>query len=148
MAASSATNEALLREILAGHARLDEKVDGLAGVVEGVKADAREARDAARESAAATKAQDIPAKFAELKGQVEKIASDSRVDLVNSISKVTAEFRLGHGDHEGRLKKLEDARSRFAGATGLVGWISHYAPWLLTAAISAAAWLGLKGHHS
>lgn len=144
--ASSATNEALLREILTGHAQLNEKVTGLQGVVESVKTDAREARDAARESAAATKAQDLPAKIAELRGQVEKMASDSRSDLVNSIAKVTAEMRSGHGDHEGRIATLEAARNKFAGATGLMGWLGRNAPWMFTGIAAAAALFGLRDH--
>lgn len=144
--ASSATNEALLREILTGHAKLDEKVSGLAGAVEAVKADAREARDAARDSAAATKAQDIPAALEKLRGQVERSATDSRADLVNSISRVTSEMREGLSGHETRLQKLEAARSRFAGATGLLGWLSRHAPWLVTAGLALAAIFGLKVH--
>jgi outer membrane murein-binding lipoprotein Lpp len=152
--ASSAINEGLLRQILVGHAELKEQVAGLGATVESVKADAREARDAARESAAATKAQDLPAKIAELKGQVEKMAEGNRADLVNAISRVTAEVREGKADHGARLDahdirldKLEAGHNRFKGATGLIGWISRNMPWLMTALVAAAAIFDMKDRH-
>lgn len=145
--ANSATNEALLRELLAGHAGLAAEVKGLSGRVDGVDKAAREARDAARDSAAATRAQDIPAEMEKLRGQVAMIASDGRSDLVNAVTKVTEEMRKGLSDHDGRIKRLEDARSRFDGATGLLGWLSRNAPWLLTALAAAAAFFGLRDHH-
>jgi hypothetical protein len=115
VAASSATNEALLRELLAGHANVAAEVKGLSKRVDGVDQAARETRDAARDSAAATKAQDIPASLEKLRGQVEKSASDSRADLVNSISRVTGEMREGPDSlcrDAGILEHLSEAIGR------------------------------------
>lgn len=145
--ANSASNEALLRQLLAGHAEISAEVRGLAKRVDGVEQAAREARDAARDSAAATKAQDIPAQIEKLRGEVQKLTSEGRSDLVNAISRATEAMRKGHDDHEARIKGLEEAQSELKGATGVLGWISRNAPWLSTMLAAVGGFFWLKDHH-
>lgn len=151
---SNMDTEALLRQVLTSSARLEEQVRGMDSRINGIQTDAREARDAARESAAATKAQDLPAKIAEVRGMVDKLVSDMRSDLVNSITNVKIEFRKYHEDqddmlnkHNERLENLESARQRMLGAGGAVGWLARYAPLALSFFATVLAILdNLKGH--
>lgn len=159
---TSETNEGLLRETLVGMARLSEQFESLSARVTDTARDAREARDAARASAAAASAQDIPARIAELKGMVQAVTVEFRTDLVNTSSRLTTEFRDGLAAHERRLdgvdqrlksaevdidarfKPLENDLQQRAGASGMLGWVSKYAPWLASA-LAFAAGLITKG---
>lgn len=138
------STEALLRELLSASATQSAELRALSGRVDGVQKDAREARDVARDNLAQTQAQDLPAKVAELRGHIEALDTARRADLLNAIEKLTRESRTGHDEHEKRLKALEAFQSRFDGATGLMGWVSKYAPWLLSAALGVLAMLGLR----
>lgn len=138
------STESLLRELLSASATQSAELRALSGRVDGVQNDAREARDVARDNLAQTKAQDLPTKVAELRGHLEASSQALRADLVNSITKLTAESRQGHDAHDVRLKALEDFKNRLDGATGFVGWLAKHAPWLLAVLFAGLAALGLK----
>lgn len=151
-AMSGETNESLLREALVGMAKLSEQVGALNSRVSDAARDAREARDAAREFASASTAQDIPAKIAELKGMIDQISSAARTDLVNTSARLTTEFRDNHAmsqrrldGHETRIGQLEADKQRRDGITGVAAWVSKNMPWLLPALAFAAAFFGFKG---
>lgn len=144
--------ETLLRELVAGQAAHKATLEGLGRRVDGVQSDAREARDAARDSLAQTKAQDLPAKLAEFRGHVESGFQASRSDLVNAMSKITTEARTKSEQQDGRLHEhdkrindLEAFRDKLRGAGGLAGWLSRYAPWFITGLFAAMAAVGIKG---
>jgi hypothetical protein len=120
------------------------RLEGLAGRIDETREDAREARDAATKLTERVGAQDIPAKLAELKGQVEKGFSDARSDLVNTSDKITREMRDGHRDHGARLDALEAFRNKIEGAKGLMGWVAKNAPWLFAVSFAVAAAIGWK----
>lgn len=155
-------------QMLDGHYReILARIEGLSGRIDETREDAREARDAATKLTERVGAQDIPAKLAELKGQVEKGFADARSDLVNSSDKITREMRTGHEDHGKRISALEQfrdgvdfkghatriealeaVRNRTDGANGVLKWMSANMPWLaptvFVAAIVMAAVLGVK----
>ncbi len=146
--------EALLRQVLVSNAGLSEKVAGMAAGMEDIKNNAREARDAARDIAAATKAQDIPAKIAELRGFVEKTNAELRSDMVNSNTRITSELRTDFDKCEKdvialdtRVEALEAVHNRALGMTGVIGWLSRYAPWLISAVAFVLSFAGYKDHH-
>jgi BMFP domain-containing protein YqiC len=112
--------------------------------VDGLDVTAREARDVARDTLAQTRAQDIPAKIAELKGHVDQLDQGQRADLVNSTNKITAELRQKYDTHEQRLSALEDFRNRIDGSVGVFGWIGKHAPWLGMALMTGLAALGFR----
>jgi len=149
--ANEGSVEALLREVLIASASQSAELKALNNRVDGVQSDARESRDAARDILAQTRAQDLPAKVAELRGHLDASSTAIRSDLVNAINKVTTEVRAKHDEHEvrfevneDRLDKLESFRDRLDGARGLVGWLAKNAPWLLTVIFAGAAVLGFK----
>lgn len=144
---SDTLHEGHYREILALIKGVDGRLQAGDERMREISTDAREARDAANRLTERFNTQDVPARISEVKALVERLDSERRSDLVNSASKITTEMREGHDDHEGRIKELEDARHRMAGATGLIGWIGRNAPWLLTGLIALAAVFGVKVNH-
>lgn len=147
---------AILMQIVAEQAGLKATVNGINGRLDGVDLAAREARDAARDNVAATKAQNIPAEFEKMRGRVDQIEVTFRGELVNAISRATTEFRTKDTELDGkvaavdtRIKALENARTRVEGATGAIGWIGKNASWVFAALATIAGWgavLGFKNH--
>lgn len=132
------------REILALIKGLEGSIASQGERITETNKDAREARDAARALVAATEAQAIPSKLAELKGAIEQVAAASRSDLVNSANKITTEMRDGLHAHETRIEVLEAFMHKLEGAGGAFGWLSKNAPWLLSVMLGALAVFGLK----
>lgn len=122
-------------------ARLDAIDRGLIQVA----ADAREARDTARETKTQLDAQALPARIAELHGEMTKGFADARSDLVNS----NAHLRTELDAHDKRIASLEEWRAEGKGARGVLAWLTKHAPWLLSIILAGAAAVGLKtGTHS
>ena len=139
------------REILALIRGLETQIDGVGDRVDEVRADAREARDAATRMTERLGAQDLPAKMAELAGHVEQGFAGQRSDLVNAIDRtnrkiedVKNEWQGKHAGLEGRVKTLEDMKSKIEGAGGALGWLGKNMPWLISLAAVVAAAVGFK----
>jgi chromosome segregation ATPase len=111
MTARTPTSVDLSREVLSEIAGLKATVASLDRRVDGVQTDAREARDAARDTLAATTALNLPAQIEHVRGELDKAVIEQRSDLVNSIARVTAELREKH-DAQARL--IEERTSHFA----------------------------------
>jgi outer membrane murein-binding lipoprotein Lpp len=142
--AESPSLEALMREMSA-------RFEGLELRVTETREDAREARDAATRLTERLGAQDMPAKVAELKGEMNAGFQGARADLVNGLDKITRESRDRFSDvdqrlgkHEHRIALLESFRDKAVGAGGLFTWLSKNAPWLVAVLLAVAAALGWK----
>jgi hypothetical protein len=131
-------HEGQYREILA-------LIHGIDNRVSEIREDAREARDAATRLTERFGAQDLPTKMAELRADLEKWVAASRSDLVNAMDKVTRETRAASEDHERRIADLERFKNRLEGASGVFGWMSKNAPWLIAILMAGLAAIGLKG---
>jgi hypothetical protein len=129
------------REILALIHGLSGRIEAVQDQTQEIHKDAREARDAVTKLTERVGAQDTPARLAELSGKVERGFIEARSDLVNTADKLTREMRGDFEILEKRLAALEQWKQRMDGATGLMGWISKNAPWLVGFALAAAAWV-------
>jgi hypothetical protein len=116
------------------------EVEALRRWVQAIADDTREARDAALRTEAVLNAQNIPAQIATLRGDLEKVEQGFRADLVNTSGKIRADL----AELEKRVKAQEEARARSDGATGLVGWLMRWAPWLFTGFAGLLAAIGFR----
>lgn len=135
--AEEAIREGHYREIIA-------RLEGLSTRIDETRTDAREARDAATRLNERVSAQDVPAQIEHLRAAIDASTIASRSDLVNSISKVTAEMRESFATRDARLAALEAFKSKVEGATGFLGWMSKNAPWMFAMLAAAAAAVGWK----
>lgn len=141
----------------ASYERLIAAVAGLAATVENLdrrftegRADAKEARDAAREVQSTLAAQNLPAQIAGMKAVVEKEVTGLRSDLVNAVTHIKTDMATQEAELRGeisavgeRVHVLEQAHERQTGALGLVDWLAKHAPWLAAIAAAAMAAVGL-----
>lgn len=115
------------------------EVESLRRWMADVARDTREGRDAALSIKATIEAHNLPAQIAALRGDLEKTEQGLRADIVNASAHVRNEISA----LDARLKAVEAKQARTDGATGLMGWIIRYAPWLLSAAAFLVGW-GVK----
>lgn len=108
--------------------------------------DAREARDATIALKAQMGAENLGERITALKGDINAVETAYRSDLQTAIGAVRREHADTKTVHETRLAALEAWRNKADGATGLLGWLSRWAPWLINGALGSSL-LYLLGNH-
>jgi len=154
--------EALLREVLAGMAGLEARLDSVAKAQEVTQEDAREARDVANRITTILEEQNINVRLSEIKSEMRQAFADGRregrelvdalrVDVVAANTRLKTDLDQAEGRHradhlefEKRFKALEADLTKRAGMKDLIGWLMKNAPWLFAGVAAFAAGLGLK----
>lgn len=146
-APSEYSYEALIKEV----ARFAEKVDQVDRRVDELRADAREARDAALSTKAKVEQQNFPQQLTQLAGEFKAEVTALRSDLVNANTLLKREMKDGMAagalateELTVRVVSLEKIRERQVGAVGLLGFLAKHFPALVAALAAAAATLGLE----
>jgi chromosome segregation ATPase len=115
--------------------------------VEDIAKDTRESRDGVRDLKTTLETQNMPAQIVGLKAEMEKGFQAARSDLVNAQDHIRREVRELEAKidaHDARIGGLEQAKARADGATGLVGWLMRWAPWLFTGFAGLLAAIGFR----
>jgi phage shock protein A len=129
--------EDLLRQVLAGQAATQAKLESLDSWVRDVAADTKAARDGMMELRTITEQQDLPGRISEVRREALQAVADLRNDVVHQNVKIRDDL----GEVDERVKTLEDLRERQAGARSLVEWVVKHWPGLAALVVAAAAWL-------
>lgn len=142
--------EALLREVLAGQAGFDARLEDLSDRLSTTQADARQARDLGNRISTILEEQNIIARFdahkADLRQQVSEIRQDfvaANTKLRNDLEAVARDAAADRAKLADRIKVLEDERQRTEGVKSLVAWLMKNAPWLFAGLAAFAAGIGL-----
>jgi len=134
------SQEALLRQLLAGQAATQERLDHLARQTEAAQTDAREARDLGQRITTILEEQNIKARLEEMRTEQRQGLAELRQDVVAANTNLKREI----ADLDGRVRKLEDVQQQHVGVKAVAGWLAKHAPWIFTAFVSFAAGIGLK----
>lgn len=130
--------EALLRQVLAGQAAQQERLEALSDRLDGTAADARSARELAAKTSTILEEQNITVRFAELRAEVRQVMSETRQDFVAANTNLRREL----DDLVKRVAALEAERNKLVGMKGLVDWLLKNMPWLLAGIAAFAAGIG------
>lgn len=122
------TLEALVRNLAVSVEGLRSTVEGHSTRLDETRQDAREARDATTKLTERLTTQDMPAEIAKLRAAMDAGFIAARSDLTVASSHTNTAI----SDLSKRVDELENWRERLNGASGLVGWLSRNAPWLVT----------------
>lgn len=143
--------EALLREVLAGQAGFDARLEDLSVRVVETQADARQARDLGNRVAVILEEQNIIARFDAHKADVRQQIAEIRQDFVaantkfrNDLDAAVKDAAADRGKLADRIKALEDDRQRSEGVKSLAAWLMKHAPWLFTVIAAAVAGASLQ----
>lgn len=134
-------SEDVLRQLLAGVAGLEARVEEMGQRIEATADDARQARDLGNRIAARLEEQNIVARMTELRGELNAKVAALRQDVVLANQNLRKELIAV----ERRLDVLEEARSRVIGVTAFFSYLSRVAPWLAAGVAAFLAGLGFRG---
>lgn len=166
--------EGLLRDVLAGQAVVESRLQDFGDRLSTTQEDARAARDQSNRISTILEEQNIKEHVAELRAEVRQVMAETRQDYVAANTRLRNDLETMETRHHaametmesrhlvamealearhkvvmdglgGRLKVLEEDFQRREGAKGLVAWITKNAPWLFAVAAAFFAALGLKG---
>lgn len=130
--------EALLRQLLAGQAAQEERLEALSERVSEAAGDARTARDLAAKTSTILEEQNITVRFQELRAEVRQVMTEIRQDFVAANTK----FRSDLDALCKRVEALEADRQKLVGVKAVVEWLMKNAPWLLAGIAAFAAGTG------
>lgn len=130
--------EGLLRQLLAGQAAQQERLEGFSERLDVTAADARVARELAAKTSTILEEQNITARFAELRIEVRAVMSETRQDFVAANTKLRSDLDAAVK----RIEALEAERQRLVGMKSLAEWLMKNAPWLLAGMAAFAAGSG------
>lgn len=154
--------EMLLREILAGQAGFDARLDDVSERLSTTQADARQARDLGNRVAVILEEQNIIARFDAHKTDVRQQMAEIRQDFVAAYTKLRTDLEgvattaagerakieataaAERGKLEDRIKALEADLQRREGVKSLAAWLMKNAPWLFAGIAAFAAGVGLQ----
>lgn len=108
---SASPTSAMLQQVLAGLAAVEARQEETTKAVSSAQADAREARDTAREIAVILREQNALERVAELRAEARQIVADLREDMVKAITSVRSEVK----EHTGRIEGLEALKTKGQG---------------------------------
>lgn len=134
------SNETLLRQILAGQAVQDAKIENISERLENAAIDARTARDLANRTNTILEEQNIVARFGELRTEVRQAMTEIRQDFVAANTKLRNDLDA----LAARVKVLEDDRQQREGIKSLAAWLMKNAPWLFAGIAAFVAGMGLE----
>lgn len=140
--------ENMLRQLAAGQAATQARLDEVVRSLEATQADAREARDLGNRIATRLEEQDIVGRLAEHRGEMRQVVAEIRNDVAAANTRLRrdlADEAVARKDLEARIQALEDARNQVVGVATFFSWLSRVAPWLVAMIASAVAALQWKG---
>lgn len=132
--------QTLLREVLAGQAASEQRMNDMAARLAETAEAAFKARDSSNRINTILEEQNLASRFSEHRTEMRQIITEIRQDFVAANTKL----RTDHDDLAIRVKALEDDLQRREGIKSFLGWLMKNAPWLLAGVAAFAAGLGFK----
>lgn len=132
--------EALLREVLAGQAGAEQRMNDLSSQLRTTQEDARQARDLGNRITTILEEQNILARFSEHRTEIRQVVTEIRQDFVAANTTLRKEVTA----IEKRVDVLEADKQQREGIKTFVGWLMKNCPWLLAGIAAFAAGLGFK----